>query len=110
MENQKEEQLYKIVPCYVEKRGNLRTLGISSPVEYKEVKNTMVIHIKDKLAPSDLEAVSGQLRIIFGEPIVLFALESDISFFVAQPMTEEEVKEFKAVPKKNTINNIVESN
>jgi len=89
------DQLYKVVPYYVEKRGNLKMLGVTSPVEYKDVKGSLVVHIKDRLTPEDMEHVSNQLKIIFGEPVVLFALEPDISFFVAEPMTAEEAAEFK---------------
>lgn len=89
------KELYKVVPYYVEKRGNLKMIGIDSRVEYKNVKESLVIHIKDKpLPPEDMEQVSNQLKTIFGEPIVLFVFEPDIDFFVAEPMSNEETEEF----------------
>lgn len=91
-----EENLYKIVPYHIEKRGNLKCLGIQYPVEYKYVKDVVVVHIKETLTPMDMQMVSAQLRVIFGEPIVLFALKPDITFFVAEPMTDEEVERFKS--------------
>lgn len=108
MESQKEELLYKVVPYHIEKRGNLKMLGITYPVEYKQVKDTLVVHIKERLVPGDMEMVSNQLRLIFGEPVVLFALEPDISFFVAEPMSDTEVKEFRSVTiLKETINETI---
>ncbi len=93
---EEEKLLYKVVPYYVEKRGNLKMLGINCPVEYKNVKGSLVIHIKDRLTPIDMELVSSQLKVIFGEPLVLFALEEDISFFITEPMSEAEIREFKS--------------
>lgn len=108
IENQKEELLYKVVPYFIEKRGNLKMIGVSCPVEYKQVKDTLVVHIKERLIPADMESVSSQLKQIFGEPVILFALEPDISFFVAEPMTEAETKEFRSILKETINENVLE--
>jgi len=89
------KDFYKIVPCFVEKRGNLRVVGVEEPVEYKVVKDLLIVHVKENMGSQNMDQLNGQLRMIFGEPLLLFAFKNDVSFFVAKPMTEKEVKNFE---------------
>jgi len=93
MKNGKE--LYKIVPYYVEKRGNLKMAGIFRPVEYKIVRDILVVHVKEEMHPTDMELLTKDLQNIFGEPLLLFATNKDVSFFIAAPMSEKEVRDFE---------------
>lgn len=98
-----EPKLYKIVPCKVENRGNLKMIGIDYPIEFQSVKNMLVVHIKEDLSSNVVNSISMQLRSIFGENVVLFALKKDISFFIAKPMTTKEVNDLM----KETLSGIV---
>lgn len=100
MTKQKENQvlpnnlIYKIVPCYSEARGNLRMVGMDYPVEFKEVKNLLVVHVKEDLGSDVMFGISQQLKKVFGDQVVLFAFKNDVSFFVAEPMEAEEVEKW----------------
>jgi len=93
MKNPKE--LYKIVPYFVEKRGNLKMMGVPEPVEYKVVRDILVVHVKDDMSPDSISQLLQQLQVVFGEPLLLFAVKNDVSFFVAEPMTQKEVREYE---------------
>jgi len=95
-----EEKLYKIIPYYEEKRGNLKMVGLEYPVEYKQIGNILIVHVKEDLAPEAMAVLSLQLKSVFGDGVILFAFKNDVSFFVAEPMTEKEVKEFREAVEK----------
>jgi len=93
------QKLYKIVPYYEEKRGNLRMVGLEYPVEYKQIDNILLVHVKENLVPEAIALLSFQLKSVFGEGTLLLAFKNDVSFFVAEPMSDEEVKEFREIAK-----------
>jgi hypothetical protein len=88
------DKVYKITPCYVEDRGNLKMLGVNYPIEFKEVKNVLVVHIKEDLGSDIVFSISQQLKRVFGDQVILFAFKDDVSFFIAQPMAYEELEEW----------------
>jgi hypothetical protein len=90
-----EPKLYKIVPYYEENRGNLKMIGLEYPVLYKEIGNKLVVHIKEDLSQEAMSVIAFQLKTIFGEGTILFAFKNEVSFFVAEPMSDEEVMAFK---------------
>jgi hypothetical protein len=87
--------IYKIVPYKCESRGNLKMIGLEYPVDFKEVGKLLVVHIRENMSSVDMAALTGQLRSVFGEETVLFALKEDVNFFVAEPMTDEEALVWK---------------
>jgi len=87
--------IYKLVPYKVEKRGNLKMIGLEYPVDFKEVGKLLVVHVREEMNAIDMANLTGQLRAVFGEETVLFALKEDVNFFVAEPMTSEEAVVWK---------------
>jgi hypothetical protein len=84
--------LIKLAPLYQEDRGNLRFLGVEAPVNFLNLKNFLVIHIKTDMPTDEMNMLNKRLRSVFGQETIVFTTACDIKFCCLEQVTPEEAE------------------
>jgi hypothetical protein len=86
------ENYYKLVSYNPEDRSNLRMMGLDFPVEIHEIRKFTVVQIKgNSFSQNEMAQATLFLKSVFGEDTLILNYSDDIKFFVAEPMTEDEM-------------------